>query len=100
MTVHNKGINVMDHFEDDPVKEIRRIRDEITGQFRSHKDYIKYLASVPSATELLDEIKQKKSEATVMSVKSNVKTPPPKTKKRDEKKTKGGNLAKPSIVHS
>jgi len=80
MTLKNKKFVKADNFEEDPVKEIRRIRDEITKQFPSRKEYLAYLKTQPSATELLKEIERKKAEA----VKVNAKMPPAKIKKRDE----------------
>jgi len=80
MTVKNQKISNVNDFEEDPVKEIRRIRDEISKEFRSLKAYRAYLATQPSATELLKEIERKKAE----TVKVNIKTLPVKIKKRDE----------------
>ena len=80
MTVKNQKISNINDFEEDPVKEIRRIRDEISKEFRSLKEYRVYLETQPSVAELLKEIERKKAEA----VKASAKTPPAKIKKRDE----------------
>jgi len=83
MTAKSKKADTREAFEEDPVKEIRRIRDEISKRFHSVKAYLAYLDTVPSATELLKEIERKKLAAARPK---NAKTPPAKIKKRDEGK--------------
>jgi len=80
MTTKGEKIDKVCDCEEDPVKEIRRIRDENLKRFPTLKAYRAYLATQPSVTELLKEIERKKAE----TVKVNIKTLPAKIKKRDE----------------
>ena len=51
-----------DALEDDPVKELRRYRDELSKRFKTPQELSAYYETIPTADEFLAELNKNKKE--------------------------------------